>query len=148
MEMWWRLDWLVEGVTGSFHLLGTSKSLSQTFVQVSGEAYCVPFRTLKKRFDSSPDVHKAVLQYVQHQMTHLGQTAACNRVHDAGPRFARWLLKVQDRSSVDEFSLTHQFLAQMLGTGRPTVSLIAELFEKRTLIGHSRGRFALLIGRG
>ena len=133
-----------EGVTGVFHLLGTSKSLSQTFVQVSGEAYRLPFRHLKEVFGSSPDVHKAVLQYVQHQMTHLGQTAACNRVHDAGPRFARWLLTVQDRSSVDEFALTHQFLAHMLGTGRPTVSLIAKLFEKKKLIGQNRGRIRIV----
>lgn len=133
-----------EGVTGSFHLLGTAKSLSQTFVQVAGDAYCIPFRVFKGLFASSPDVHKAVLQYVQHQMAHLGQTAACNRVHDAGPRFARWLLTVQDRSAADEFALTHEFLAQMLGTGRPTISLIAKLFERQELIGHNRGRIRIV----
>lgn len=133
-----------EGVTGTYHLLGTSKSLSRTFVQVGGEAYCLPFRVLKELFVTSPDVHKAVLQYVQHQITHLGQTAACNRVHDAGPRFARWLLTVQDRSSVDEFALTHEFLAQMLGTGRPTISLISKLYEKRKLIGHNRGKIRIV----
>lgn len=134
----------VEGVTGSYHLLGTAKSRSQTFVQVAGEAYCVSFRAFKGLFASSPEIHKAVLQYVQHQIAHLGHTAACNRVHDAGPRFARWLLTVQDRSSVDEFALTHDFLAQMLGTGRPTVSLIAKLFERQRLIGHSRGRIRIV----
>lgn len=133
-----------EGVTGTYHLLGSSKSLSQTFVQVSGEAYCMPLRTLRELFNSSPDVHKAVLQYVQHQVAHLGQTAACNRVHDAGPRFARWLLTVQDRSSVDEFALTHQFLAQVLGTGRPTISLIAKIFERKGLIGHNRGKIRIV----
>lgn len=132
-----------EGVTGSYYLLGTAKSLSRTFVQVAGDAYCVPFRVFKGLFASSPDVHQAVLQYVQHQIAHLGQTAACNRVHDAAPRFARWLLTVQDRSSVDEFAITHEFLAQMLGTGRPTVSLIAKLFERQRLIGHNRGKIRI-----
>ena len=133
-----------EGITGSSHLLGSVTSLSHTFVQVAGDAYCVPYRVFKRLFASSPDVHKAVLQYVQHQIAHLGQTAACNRVHDAGPRFARWLLTVQDRSAVDEFALTHDFFAQMLGTGRPTVSLIAKLFERQRLIGHSRGRIRIV----
>ena len=133
----------IEGMTGTFHLLGNSKSHSRTLVQVGGSAYCLPFRDLNKLFTSSKDVHQAVLQYVQHQMTHLGQTAACNRVHDAGPRFARWLLTVQDRSSADEFALTHEFLAQMLGTGRPTISLLAKLYEKKGLIGHNRGRIRI-----
>ncbi len=88
-----------EGVTGSFHLLGKSSSVSQCLIQIAGSAYRIPLRDLEKLFVNSDGVRKGILQNVQHQMAHLGQTAACNRMHDAGPRFARWLLTVQDRSA-------------------------------------------------
>ena len=133
-----------EGVTGSYHLLGPSRSLSQCFIQVAGQAYELPFPELQGFFDESSDVRRAILKYIQHQLAHLGQTAACNRVHDAGPRFARWLLTAQDRSSAEEFSLTQDFLAQMLGTGRTTISIISKMFERRGFVGHSRSRIRIL----
>lgn len=133
-----------EGVTGTYHLLGKHASVSQCFIQIEGTAYRLPTRELERLFNASAAVRSAILEYVQHQMAHLGQTAACNRVHDAGPRFARWLLTIQDRSQVDEFALTQQFLAQMLGTGRPTVSIIAKTFEKKGLLAHRRGRIRIV----
>ena len=76
-----------EGVTGAYHLLGPASSLSHCFIQMSGSAYELPYAELEELFATSPDIRAHVLKYVQHQMAHLGQTAACNRVHDAGPRF-------------------------------------------------------------
>ncbi len=137
-----------EGVTGSFHLLGSSPSVSQCLIQIAGSAYRVSFRDLDKLFNNSQGVRKAVLQYVQHQMAHLGQTAACNRMHDAGPRFARWLLTVQDRSARDEFLLTQQFLAHILGSGRTTINVLARHFERQSLIGHNRGKIRILNRKG
>lgn len=137
-----------EGVTGSFHLLGASPSVSQCLIQIAGSAYRVAFRDLDKLFNNSQGIREAILQYVQHQMAHLGQTAACNRMHDAGPRFARWLLTVQDRSARDEFLLTQQFLAHILGTGRTTINVLARHFERQSLIGHNRGRIKILNRRG
>lgn len=137
-----------EGVTGSFHLLGTSPAVSQCLIQIAGSAYRIPFRHLDKLFNDSHGVRAAILQYVQHQMAHLGQTAACNRMHDAGPRFARWLLTVQDRSARDEFLLTQQFLAHILGTGRTTINVLARHFERESLIGHNRGRIKILDREG
>ncbi len=137
-----------EGMTGSFHLLGTSPSVSQCLIQIAGSAYRVPFRDLDKLFNDSHGIRAAILQYVQHQMAHLGQTAACNRMHDAGPRFARWLLTVQDRSARDEFRLTQQFLAHILGSGRTTINVLARTFERQSLIGHNRGRISILDRKG
>ncbi len=133
-----------EGVTGSFHLLGSSPSVSQSLIQIAGSAYRVSFGDLDRLFNTSQGIRGAILQYVQHQMAHLGQTAACNRMHDAGPRFARWLLTVQDRSAKDEFLLTQQFLAHILGTGRTTINVLARHFERQRLIGHNRGRIKIL----
>lgn len=133
-----------EGVTGTYHLLGKSASLSQCLIQLAGSAYCIPLRDLEKLFSHSHGIQKAILQYVQHQVAHLGQTAACNRMHDAGPRFARWLLTVQDRSARDEFLLTQQFLAHILGTGRTTINTLARHFERQEVIGHNRGKIRIL----
>ena len=137
-----------EGVTNSFHLLGEAASVSQCLIQIAGSAYRIAFRDLEKLFNNHQGVRKAILQYVQHQMAHLGQTAACNRMHDAGPRFARWLLTVQDRSARDEFLLTQQFLAHILGSGRTTINVLARHFERQSLIGHNRGRIRILNRNG
>ena len=137
-----------EGLTGSFHLLGNSPSVSQCLIQIAGSAYRIGFDDLDKLFNNSQGIREAILQYVQHQMAHLGQTAACNRMHDAGPRFARWLLTVQDRSARDEFLLTQQFLAHILGSGRTTINVLARHFERQSLIGHNRGKIRILNRKG
>jgi CRP-like cAMP-binding protein len=133
-----------EGVTGSYYLLGPSTSLHHCFVQTKGAAYQIPFPDLEELFAGSTDLRNGILKYVQHQIAHLAQTAACNRVHDAAPRFARWLLTVQDRTRVAEFSLTQEFLAQMLGIGRPTLNIVARSFERAGLVGHRRGSIQIL----
>ncbi|NYF91575.1 CRP-like cAMP-binding protein [Edaphobacter lichenicola] len=133
-----------EGLTGSYYLLGPSSSLHRCFIQTTGTAYEIPFSELENLFAASPDLRSGVLKYVQHQIAHLAQTAACNRVHDAAPRFARWLLTIQDRSRAAEFSLTQDFLAQMLGIGRPTLNIVARSFEKAGLVGHRRGTVQIL----
>lgn len=138
----------LEGVTGSFHLLGSSPSVSRTFIQIAGQAHCLAFSDFLELFGAVEDLHNGVLQYIQHQMAHLGQTAACNRVHDAGPRFARWLLTIQDRSATDEFILTQAFLAEVLGTTRPTISILSRYFVKKGVIGHNRGRIRISDRRG
>jgi CRP-like cAMP-binding protein len=133
-----------EGVTGSYYLLGPSSSLHHCFVQTKGTAFAIPFAELEDLFATSTDLRNGILKYVQHQIAHLAQTAACNRVHDAAPRFARWLLTVQDRTRAVEFSLTQDFLAQMLGIGRPTLNIVARSFEKAGLVGHRRGSIQIL----
>ena len=137
-----------EGLTGSFHLLGTSPAVSQCLIQIAGSAYQISFKDLDRLFHDSDGIRGAILQYVQHQMAHLGQTAACNRMHDAGPRFARWLLTVQDRSAREDFLLTQQFLAHILGTGRTTINILVRTFERQALIGHHRGRINILNRKG
>lgn len=133
-----------EGVTASYYLLGPSSALHHCFVQTKGTAYEIPFRDLEDLFAGSTDLRNGILKYVQHQIAHLAQIAACNRAHDATPRFARWLLTVQDRTRAAEFSLTQDFLAQMLGIGRPTLNIVARSFEKAGLVGHRRGSIRIL----
>jgi len=69
----------------------------------------------------------------------VAQTAACNRLHDIGQRLARWLLLAQDRVDSGSLPITHDFLATMLGTDRPSVSLAAGVMQKKKLIAYTRG---------
>jgi CRP-like cAMP-binding protein len=80
-----------------------------------------------------------VLHYLQ-----VSQTAACNRLHGAEQRLARWLLMAQDRLDSGVLSITHDFLATMLGTDRPTITLAAGVLQKKKLIKYPRGAVKIL----
>ena len=78
-------------------------------------------------------------RYAAIQGMQVAQTAACNRLHDIGQRLARWLLMTQDRVDSGSLPITHDFLATMLGTDRPTVSLAAGVLQRKGLIEYTRG---------
>jgi CRP-like cAMP-binding protein len=78
-------------------------------------------------------------RYAVVQGMQVAQTAACNRLHDIEQRLARWLLMTQDRVDSESLPITHDFLATMLGTDRPTVSLAAGVLQKKKLIEYTRG---------
>lgn len=75
---------------------------------------------------------------------HVAQAAACNRLHDIDRRLARWLLMAHDRVDSGTLRVTHDFLATMLGTDRPSVSLAAGLLQKMNIIKYSRGSVKIL----
>ncbi len=81
-------------------------------------------------------------------MSFLAQSAACNRAHSLEQRMARWLLITRDRVDSDEFPLTQEFLGQMLGVRRPTVSLTGSALQRAGLIRYSRGRITIVDRRG
>ena len=72
------------------------------------------------------------------------QIAACNAVHSAEARFARWLLQTQDRINSDSLPVTQEFLSQMLGVRRTTVTLVARALQQAGLISYKRGRIVIL----
>ena len=133
-----------EGLVGGLQLLGSAMSPSRCFIQVSGTAYRTPFAQVKKLFRESEEIRDLILQGVQQQSMTMSQLAACNKLHEAEPRLARWLLMVQDRVQEDTLSLTQEFLAQMLGTQRTTVVMVAGAFQRSGFISYSRGKVTVL----
>jgi Mn-dependent DtxR family transcriptional regulator len=80
-----------------------------------------------------------MLRYTMALFTQTAQITSCNRLHEVQQRCARWLLQTHDRVDDDEFPLTQEFLAQMLGVHRPSVSIAAGMLQRRGLIKYSRG---------
>jgi CRP-like cAMP-binding protein len=133
-----------EGVVGSLHLLGPAAVPSDCFIQIEATALRIRFADLQFAFDNFEDVHDRVLELVQEQMLSVGQVAACNRLHAAEERLARWLLAVQDRTQAEELHITQEFLSQMLGSKRTTVTVIAAGMQTMGLITYTRGRIRIL----
>jgi CRP-like cAMP-binding protein len=87
-------------------------------------------------------------RYTQSMMVQLAQNVACNRIHTTEERASRWLLMTQDRVGREEFPLTHEFLAQMLGVRRATVSLTAGVLQSAGLIRYRRGVITIVDREG
>lgn len=133
-----------EGVIGLPVYLGVDAVPEQAFVQVPGEALRMPaaqFRTLAPRM---PVLQQLLDRYAVCIFTLAAQCSGCNRAHTMEQRCARWLLMVHDRMPGDEFELTQDFLSQMLGVRRATVSETASQLQQAGLISYSRGRIVIV----
>jgi CRP-like cAMP-binding protein len=128
-----------DGFIGFPISLGTGAPPGQTFMQVAGSGFQIEARTLKEAFERCADLRRNLQRYIQGYLAQAAQTAACNRLHGIDERLARWLLSCRDRTESDELSLTHEFLGQMLGAPRTTVTLTAGLLQRAGFIHYSRG---------
>ncbi|WP_263384854.1 Crp/Fnr family transcriptional regulator [Granulicella arctica] len=133
-----------EGVVGSLHLLGPAKVPTRCFMQLEGSALRIPFTELQKAYRSTGEIRDRILEFVQEQALSLSQVAACHRLHDAEERLARWLLMVQDRTQSNVLNLTQEFLAEMLGAQRTTVTMVAGALQRSGLIEYQRGHVKIL----
>ena len=128
-----------EGLVGAMHLLGPAMAPTECFMQLAGSALKIPFPKLQQLFKSSEEIRGRILEFVQEQTLSLSQLATCNRLHNAEERLARWLLMVDDRIQSDTIDLTQEFLAQMLGAQRTTVTMVAGTLQRAGLIEYKRG---------
>jgi CRP-like cAMP-binding protein len=133
-----------EGVAGLPAMAGINRSPLREIVQISGEAFRVRTGTLQSALDRMPEFDRILKRYTVVLGLQLAQTAACNRLHDVERRLARWLLMAQDRVNFNVLPVTHEFLATMLGTDRPSVTLAAGVFQRREMIRYSRGAVKIL----
>ena len=108
-------------------------------VQITGDGFRVEVGALQNSLESAPHLQLILSRYAAVRGMQVAQTAACNRLHGIEQRLARWLLMTQDRVDSGSLPITHDFLATMLGTDRPTVSLAAGVLQKKKLIEYTRG---------
>ncbi len=137
-----------EGMVGISIVLGVDTTTSQALVQGAGSAQRMKAQSLKVFLRNGGALHALLLRYIHTIFAQISQTAACNRVHSLNERLARWLLLTHDRLGRDNFGLTHEFLARMLGTRRAGVSVAASALREAGLIDYSRGEVAVLDRQG
>src|SRR6266852_4119712 len=133
-----------EGFIGTPAAVGLSMSPLQAVVQISGDGFRVEVEVLQDILESTPHLQLLLSRYAVVQGMQVAQTAACNRLHDIRQRLARWLLMTQDRVDSESLPITHDFLATMLGTDRPSVSLAAGFLQKKKLIEYTRGALKIV----
>ena len=133
----------IDGVVGIPVLLGADTMPGETFIQVEGSGYRIEAQLLKAEFEQSGQLRSHLQRYVLASMVQSAQNAACNRLHTISERLARWLLTCHDRIQSDHMPLTHEFLGQMLGAPRTTVTLAAGMLHEAGLIDYTRGHVTI-----
>ena len=128
-----------EGFTGTLAAVGLNRGPLRAVVQVTGDGFRVKVRGLQGTLESALHLQKMLHRYAAIRGMQVAQTAACNRLYDIKQRLARWLLMTQDRVDSGTLPIAHDFLATMLGTDRPSVSLAAGVLQKKGLIEYTRG---------
>jgi len=133
-----------ESVIGVSALMGTRRSLNRVYTQISGSGFSTTVEAARAEFQRGGIFQELALAYVQAQLLQAMQSAGCNAKHDVDQRLARWLLLCADRAHRNEFLMSHEFLSDMLGSSRPTVSVAAALLKEAGIIQYTRGRINIL----
>jgi CRP-like cAMP-binding protein len=133
-----------DGASGMPAVLGLGRSPLREIVQIAGNGFRVKVDTLREILPSAPGLQAILSRYAAGLAMQVAQTAACNRLHKIEKRLARWLLIAQDGVDSGTLPITHDFLATMLGTDRPSVSLAASILQRKKIIEYSRGSVKIL----
>ena len=132
-----------EGMTGLAVFLGTGQMPVRTMVQVPMRGYRLASVDLRDELERGGKLVNLLQRYTQVVMVSMAQLILCNRTHRLDQRAARWLLQVDERVDEAPFDVTQEFLAEMIGTQRPSISLAVSQFKDEGLISYSRGRIAI-----
>jgi CRP-like cAMP-binding protein len=133
-----------EGFTPIPVAAGVRRSPHRAVMQIGGEGFKIGVSELATALQTSPVLQSMLNRYAAVHGMQVAQTAGCNRLHDIEQRLSRWLLLAQDRVGSGLLRITHDFLAMMLGTDRPSVSLAAGGLQKKRIIEYSRGSVRIL----
>ncbi|MDP1966706.1 MAG: Crp/Fnr family transcriptional regulator [Reyranella sp.] len=137
-----------EGVVGLPLLLGDDRAPTSVYIQVPGAGLRMPAARFSAELARSPSMRKVMHRYAHALFNQVAQSAACNHFHTLQQRCCRWMLMTHDRMQTDEFLLTQEFLAMMLGVQRTGVSAAAGALQRAGLIRSSRGIVTILVRRG
>jgi CRP-like cAMP-binding protein len=133
-----------EGMLGVQLALGVSREPLKALVQGAGTAWRASAAALREELARNAPLQQGLLRYASVLMAQRARASACLRFHEIGPRLARWLLMSQDRAHADQFPMTQEFLASMLGVRRVGVTGAAGDLQRRGLIRYHRGEMAVL----
>jgi CRP-like cAMP-binding protein len=134
-----------EGIVGMMPALDDTPMSSASMVQgATDTCYRMTMAAFHHEMERGGAFHAVVTRYSQALVGLIMQSTACNAVHSVEQRLARWLLTAQDHMGTDDFPLTQEFAAMMLGATRPTVTVVAGLLQKAGLITYHRGRVSIL----
>ncbi len=133
-----------EGVAGTSAAVGLNYSPHRSVVQIAGDGFRIQIDRLRSLLQLTPQLQFMIVRYAVILGIQAAQSAACNRLHGIEQRLARWLLMMQDRIQDSSLRITHDFLATMLGTDRPSVSLAAGILQKKGTIEYTRGAVRVL----
>ena len=137
-----------EGMLGATLILGVATAPLHGVVQGSGTALRMGSAQLRREIKERPALARMIGGYLYELMEQLAQTSACTRFHEVDARLARWLLMTHDRAHADQFHLTHQFLADMLGVQRSAVTIAAGALQRDKLIRYTRGEITVISRKG
>ena len=137
-----------ESFVGAPLVVGFRTSAHRGVVQSEGTAYRIGAELFLEVLERCPQLNRLLIRNAQKMAFQVSQIAACNRLHEIDQRLARWLLMTQDRVRTDVLPLTHDFLSQMLGVNRSTVTTCAGILQEAGLIEYRRGKVHVLNRKG
>ncbi|HEY0845359.1 MAG TPA: Crp/Fnr family transcriptional regulator [Noviherbaspirillum sp.] len=133
-----------EGLSTVDVLTGSVIATETTICQIPGDSLRMPTEKFLRAIEGNTELRRMSYRFLQAYLSHVSQSVACNRLHTTEERFARWILASHDRVHGDEFQLTQEFLADMLGVHRPNVTLVARRFQQAGLLDYRRGIVRIL----
>jgi CRP-like cAMP-binding protein len=128
-----------EGLVGLGSVLGHAGMPHHTMMQAAGRGYALPTEVFRAEFTRIPQVTSAVHDFTYAQLIQASQAVLCNRLHETEPRLVKWLLTTADIVESETLHITQEFMAQMIGSERSTVTLAAGTLKRAGLIEYRRG---------
>jgi CRP-like cAMP-binding protein len=133
-----------EGLVGVLSVVGSGPSVADYVVQVPVAAHSISLAALHREMSARVALRALISRFLSLLTGQFAQVSACNRLHSLEQRCSNWLLIARDNVFSDQFQLTHEFMASLLGVQRPSVSMTANGLQKRGLIHYSHGHVAIL----
>src|ERR1700678_4317703 len=133
-----------EGAFGLFAAMYSRVSFNRCLLQLEGRMVRCPIELLQSEFRHSEHVRDLFVSYSETLLSQVQQTVACNALHSTEERICRWLLMMHDRSEGEFLTYTHEFLADILGVNRKSITLAAQVIQAAGLINYRRGKMQVL----